>query len=218
MSAFAASDALSYRINQARAELAEPVSREELRAVLEEVMGTLEGDITTLDLKLYRELEGLAHYIQTAKEEIAALQPHEISQTHLVTATDELDAVVGATEEATGEILDAVEQIQTLAESVTDDAVQGKLVDQTIRVFEACNFQDITGQRITKVVKALKHIEHKVNSLVAVLGEEVARTQAQEAIGEQASTAADEDLLNGPQMPSDAISQDEIDRLLAEFD
>ncbi len=218
MPAFAADDALTFRINQARAELAEPVTREEVQAVLEEVLGTLEGDITALDLKLYRELEGLARYIQTAKEEIAALQPQEISQTHLVTATDELDAVVGATEEATGEILDAVERIQTLSEGISDDDLQGKLVDQTIRVFEACNFQDITGQRISKVVKALKHIEHKVNSLVAVLGEEVARTKAQDAEAQRGPLPSDEDLLNGPQLPSDAISQDEIDRLLAEFD
>ena len=218
MPAFAADDALTFRINQARAELAEPVTREEVQAVLEEVLGTLEGDITALDLKLYRELEGLARYIQTAKEEIAALQPQEISQTHLVTATDELDAVVGATEEATGEILDAVERIQTLSEDISDDDLQGKLVDQTIRVFEACNFQDITGQRISKVVKALKHIEHKVNSLVAVLGEEVARTKAQDAEAQRGPLPSDEDLLNGPQLPSDAISQDEIDRLLAEFD
>ena len=218
MPAFAADDALTFRINQARAELAEPVTREEVQAVLEEVLGTLEGDITALDLKLYRELEGLARYIQTAKEEIAALQPQEISQTHLVTATDELDAVVGATEEATGEILDAVERIQTLSEGISDDDLQGKLVDQTIRVFEACNFQDITGQRISKVVKALKHIEHKVNSLVAVLGEEVARTKAQDAESQRGPLPSDEDLLNGPQLPSDAISQDEIDRLLAEFD
>src|SRR5690606_621227 len=103
------------------------------------------------------------------KAEIAALRPDEIRSRHLPTATDELDAVVGATEQATNSILEAVEVIETLVGEMTPEA--GKQITEAVtRVYEACNFQDITGQRITKVVKALQHIEQKVDGLLAVFG------------------------------------------------
>src|SRR3546814_114085 len=122
----------------------------------------MEGYISAVDLQIYEELESLARYIQSARVEIAALRPDEIRQDHIPAATDELDAVVGATEEATGRILDAAEQIQTIAEGL-DQAVQNQLVDLVTGIFEACNFQDITGQRISKVVRTLKHIETKID-------------------------------------------------------
>ena len=45
-----------------------------------------------------------------------------------------------------------------------------KLQDATTRIYEACSFQDITGQRITKVVTTLKTIEAKVAQIVATFG------------------------------------------------
>ena len=52
-----------------------------------------------------------------------------------------------------------------------------KLQDATTRIYEACSFQDITGQRITKVVAALKAIEAKVAQIVATFG-----SRAREAV------------------------------------
>ena len=46
-------------------------------------------------------------------------------------------------------------------------------MDATTRIYEACSFQDITGQRITKVVKALHGIEEKVDAFVAAFGDEI---------------------------------------------
>jgi chemotaxis protein CheZ len=176
----------------------------------------MEGDVSALDIKLYRELDSLARYIQNAKAEIAAIRPEEISEDYIVSATDELDAVVGATEEATGRILDAAEEIMTISGGVAG-ADGDKLMELATGIFEASNFQDITGQRITKVVKTLKHIEAKVDALVGALGEEVERARSKQADPEVAG-AADAELLNGPQLPTAANDQDEIDRLLASFD
>lgn len=86
-------------------------------------------------------------------------------------------------------------------------------------IFEASNFQDITGQRITKVVSTLKVIEEKINALVTILGDEVQRAAATDQPNAANDGApGDEDLLNGPQLPSNAIDQDEIDKLLSSFD
>lgn len=218
-----ADPSLAVRIQAAQFEARQPMTRDEVAEVVTEVLSSMEGDVSAVDLKIYRELESLAQYIQAARAEIAAIRPEEISEAHIPLATDELDAVVVATEEATGRILDLAEQIQTVAEGLTEGP-RDALIEHVTGIFEASNFQDITGQRITKVVKALKHIEAKVEALVGALGAEVAKAREgaalEDAEARQAPPLAHgaDDLMNGPQLPSAAIDQDEIDRLLSEFD
>jgi len=192
----------------------EAVNPAEITAIVESIMSKLAGDLTAADLKLYTELEQLGRFIQNARAEIAAVKPQEINAEAIPSATDELDAVVGATEEATGTILDSCEQLETLAGALAPE--QAEIVGAAVtRIYEACNFQDITGQRITKVVKALKHIEARVQDMLAAFGDEAARS-GQPA--QPAAPAGDADLLNGPQMPDNATKQAEIDAILASFD
>ena len=47
-----------------------------------------------------------------------------------------------------------------------------KLQDAVTQIYEACSFQDITGQRITKVVTTLKAIEGKVAHIISTFGAE----------------------------------------------
>lgn len=216
--AFAEQKMLQQRLTAARAESAAPLGRDEVAGIVQAVLSSLAGDATAHDLQLYRELEALAQYIQDAKKELASLRPADIRDQHIPTATDELDAVVGATEQATFAIFDACDAIGVIAGRI-DGENAAQLTDATTRIFEACNFQDITGQRITKVVRALKHIEAKVDALVAFFGDEMTHVTpppVDEAPAE--SRDPDKDLLHGPQMPGNAIDQDEIDRLLASFD
>src|SRR5690348_1114859 len=144
---------------QARTRIA--VDTTEVAAVVEAIVESLSGDMSIADLKLYRELEQLAQYIQRAKREIAEVKPHDIRERHIPMATDELDAVVEATAEATGIILDEAEAVQKLGATLPPP-VNNKIAGAVTRIYEACNFQDITGQRITKVVKTLKYIEAKI--------------------------------------------------------
>jgi len=90
-----------------------------------------------------------------------------------------------------------------------------KLTEATTAIFEASNFQDITGQRITKVVKALKHIEERIEGLVSAFGPEMAAARAAEAkpAEESSGKPSDQDLLNGPQLPDAAHDQAAIDAL-----
>ena len=142
---------------------------------------------------------------------------------YLPTATNELDAIVQATADATNEIMDATEAIERVSEKLEGES-QDALMDATTRIYEACGFQDITGQRITKVVKALKEIEIKVDALVVAFGSELGPLKSKEApkpaqpAQPAKETPSDADLLHGPQPPGEGISQDEIDRLLAGLD
>ncbi|HSV28637.1 MAG TPA: protein phosphatase CheZ [Candidatus Omnitrophota bacterium] len=187
---------------------------DQIAEVVRAMLDTMTGDISSSDIKLYREIESLADYIHAAKAEIAALRPGEITNDFIASATDELDAIVGATEAATNEIMDSAEHLESLT-PMMDQEVADRLTAITTRIFEACTFQDITGQRITKVVKVLKEIETRVEHLVKAFGTDIAEA---EAPAKAKDTVTDEDLLNGPQLPSDAADQAEIDRLLASFD
>ena len=201
----------------AHANAASPaMDRKQIEEIVQSVVVSLRGDLTAADLSLYQELEGLARFIQSAKAEIAALRPDEIQNEHLPSAADELDAIVGNTEEATGIILDSVEKIEAIAQKIEGENGT-QIVDVVTKIYEACNFQDITGQRITKVVKTLKQIENKVAALIGAFGDELAREKARAAAAAPAPAPAqkpsDEDLLNGPQLPTNANSQADIDSL-----
>jgi len=205
---------LQLRLDAVRAQHGETVKIEQIAEVVRSMLDSLTGDVTSADLRLYRELQGLADYIHAAKAEIASLRPKEIQDKYIASATDELDAIVDSTETATNQILDNVEAIEGLSSQMSPE-VGAKLVEHTTLVYEACNFQDITGQRITKVVRALKHIEEKIAALVEAFGPP---ESDEEDGGEETQSPTDLDLLNGPGLPDKAADQAEIDRLFASFD
>ncbi|HEX3498407.1 MAG TPA: protein phosphatase CheZ [Stellaceae bacterium] len=184
-----------------------------LDGMIKSVVSSLSGDISLADLQLYREVEALAAYIKTVRRDIAELRPDDISVRHIPMATDELDAVVQATAEATGIILGGMEEVERLAGNLPSEAA-APLGDIVIKVYEACGFQDITGQRISKVVKALRHIEDKIDALLAVFGADLGARADEEARPDETAS-----LLNGPALPTAATnSQADIDALLASFD
>jgi chemotaxis protein CheZ len=205
---------LELRLEAIRREHGDSVKIDSVAEIVRALLDSMTGDISAGDLQLYRELESLAEYIHSAKAEIAALRPGEIRDQFIASATDELDAIVGATEAATNEIMDAAEHLESLT-PLMEQQVAEKLTETTTRIFEACTFQDITGQRITKVVKALKEIEARVENLVKAFGGDFAAAAAKDE-GPKAMT--DEDLLNGPALPSTAANQADIDALFASFD
>jgi len=194
------------------------VDPENLVGVVEAVIDSIEGDMTAVGLKVYADIEALARYINTARAEIADLRPDDINSEHLPAATDELSAIVGATEQATHQIFEAVEGIEALTEKM-DPEVAEQVSAAITSVFEACGFQDITGQRITKVVTALQKVESKVDALLQAFGDDIKHDGAPKAPQKRTTTPSgaparpDEHLLNGPQLPENAISQDDIDAL-----
>ncbi|MGU3496087.1 protein phosphatase CheZ [Xanthobacteraceae bacterium A53D] len=171
-------------------------------------------------IALWAEIESIQDAITNTKREIATLHAEGTRGESIFRATNELDAVVQDTEEATEAILSAAETIDAQVAvlvgrlSGEDLTVAEEIQAQTIKTFEACNFQDITGQRIAKVVKLLMFIEERVHRMTEIWGGP--DMVAQSAGGIQARQG-DEALLNGPALASDenVVSQDDIDSLFA---
>ena len=137
--------------------------------VVRAVLSTLSGDLSAQETSLLAEVEALGRTIACAKAEIAALRVDDITDNHIPFATDELDAIVEHTATATNAILDELRDTGQCGDQPSGEPAT-KLQDATTRIYEACSFQDITGQRITKVVATLKTIEAKVTQIVATFG------------------------------------------------
>jgi chemotaxis protein CheZ len=194
-----------------------------LSRALDDILTRVKSEEPASRLKLYQQLLSLATYIEMARQDVAAIRPTEIQASKIPAVTDDLDAIVAHTEEATGVILDAAEHLEKVAGKLDGEA-QTIVNDAVTRIYEACNFQDLTGQRITRVVKAIKDIEVKVDALVSALHDQLglaadelaALTSVKEtaaANGKVKAMPSDADLLNGPQNGTGAKSQEEIDRL-----
>lgn len=167
--------------------------------------------------QLESEIENLAEYITQAKREIAAITlpaDETGSDKNLGSAALELNEVVRHTEEATNNIMDKADAIMALAASAGD--IGNQLNEHAMGILEACSFQDITGQRIKKVLKTLEQIELRVGNLIKLFGGNMPDGFAFGEI-DTGGRRPDEDLMNGPQLSKDKPSQDDIDKLFADL-
>ncbi len=180
------------------------------------------GDPELDEEKLRAEVLGLFQYIQRFREEIAhMIKPDgEGDKTHFNSISDQLDEIIAATENATNLILEGMEKVDTITaklretEDVADiPALCDELEQASMNTMEACTFQDITGQRVTKIMRSMEFVEQRVDSMLQLWGrshiEEMAKVEPKKE--ERTGDAA---LLNGPALPTEtAISQAEIDAL-----
>ena len=166
---------------------------------------------------LEENLQSLFSYIQRVRMEIAALNRDSDGVDKFATMGEQLDAIVESTKEATDVIMDSLEKngdvVGKLQKLLTDQdqiALLSQILDNNNAVFEACAFQDLTGQRVTKIIKSVTYVEDRVNNLMEIWGrKELEKVKIESNV----DLTADEKLLHGPQLKADAISQDEIDKL-----
>ncbi len=153
---------------------------------------------------LFAEVEILARHIDCTRTEIAMLNADEVVKSHVVTATDELDAIVLHTVNATTAILDACEAIDNAQIHQLSDVAGAA----TAKIYEACSFQDITGQRVQKIVRTLQLIEVRISEILHVFGSTTVRQNS------LATMQMENPLLSGPQQPGTAMDQGAVDALL----
>jgi chemotaxis protein CheZ len=170
--------------------------------------------------KLKVELDLIHDAINRTKREIAVLHGKSFEGDEMSKVTGELGAVVGGTEEATQQILEAAEAIDQAATALTkvNSPDQQKLLSEEIQervvsIFEACNFQDLTGQRISKVMTTMKFIENHINVMMEIWGGvDAIKAHAPPIIDDREGDAK---LLNGPKGLGDVghASQNDIDAM-----
>lgn len=167
-----------------------------------------------LDRSIYGELREIADFITKARHEVRALRPNHLRQESIPAAGAELDAIVRDTETATESIMTAAEAMMG-CEAEDLETYRQVVTDQAMLIFEACSFQDITGQRVTKVVNVLREIERRVGLLASNLGVGDAVESVDDLPEEEteAQRHRREQILHGPALNGPATSQDSIDAL-----
>jgi chemotaxis protein CheZ len=99
---------------------------------------------------------------------------------------------------------------QDQEQSLTSD-----IRDQVVRIFEACNFQDLSGQRIAKVLATLTFVENRVARMLEIWGGHAAVEDY--AAATRGGRNAEDKLVSGPKLDGDSghVSQQEIDAMFA---
>jgi chemotaxis protein CheZ len=166
---------------------------------------------------LKQELDGLSRYILRVRQEVATIDRPGEQINDFESMGDQMVAVVKATESATNSIMEAMESngevVAQLRENIEDPdqlALLDKITENSNNVFEACSFQDITGQRVGRVAKSITFVEERVEALKHLLGEE---ELAEVKVASDQEDLNGEELLEGPQLNGEGLSQDDIDSL-----
>ena len=165
------------------------------------------------------ELAGIQDIIARNKRELSALI-NDGSERRMSRAAGELGAAVEGMETATQKILASAEAIdecaRALASALTDDYHHGlaqDVQDHIVRMYEACNFQDLAGQRIGKVIATLMMVEEHLGAMIERYhgGSEVKHPVT------EARRTYTADLINGPRLDGDSghVTQQDIDLMFA---
>ncbi len=173
-----------------------------------------------LDKKLQAEVLNLIQYIQRLRSEIAGIAVEKDDVTTFDSMADRLDAIVESTAQATDTILASMEvvdgcvdRLRSHPEPAEIDSLCDAITENSLAAMEACSFQDMTGQRITKVVGTMKFVEERVNAMAELCGRDEVKALADEW---DLPTQLDDGVpLEGPQRAGQGISQDDIDDLFA---
>ncbi|BBD07755.1 protein phosphatase CheZ [Desulfovibrio ferrophilus] len=190
-------------------------------------------------------LEQIYGEIKKAKKDAAkGLTPEDTNEL-INQASDELDAILESTESATVKIMDIVEDHQervinagTLLQTFRTGGASKDNVNELIElnqknqqdlmeIITALSFQDLTGQRIKKIITALKKIEEIVFNVYMSTGLKVrARDQEPgrdekeiEKLATKTVKKLSKDKIKGSKLkgPQKGTSQDDVDDLLAQL-
>lgn len=166
---------------------------------------------------LKQQVDGLMRYMNRLQKEIAAIHTPSDDDHQFGSTKAQLEAIVAATESATDSIMDAVDRneevVSELRKRLTDPdhmSLLDKIVDNDNEVFEACSFQDISGQRVNKVVKSITYVEQRVDALAEIWGKAYLVKAKVDGNEEE---ILDGEKLSGPQLNGAGLSQDDIDKL-----
>ena len=176
---------------------------------LADLRGFVDRRIAELSAELHASVQMADMTEEKLSRELAMVHERIASLVAMPTASTrssgvELEAVVMATEAAANTIMEAAEAIQDwISSGARDPAAIDALAEKVNSIFEACSFQDVTGQRIRRAIQHLQQVETMLERIapMPVAGPAVQVRTAAATVSAGAMTQAD-------------MAQAEIDALL----
>ncbi len=194
---------------------------------------------------LYQELGNLARFIVETQKEVGRINLTGITREDIPETSDQLEGILEATEEATDHILSATEKLlemtdrwEAFCERIkphvpkdeweltpgrTPEKLLGEMREEMMKTLSACNFQDLTGQRIQKIVALIRKIEEKIMDLIVRYEQTQESDRPDSALNERrkrkenVTSGKAGSPLKGPQRKSEAFAQEDIDSLLSDL-
>jgi len=150
----------------------EDLVRTSVRAELDDLRRFVDRRIAELSMEIHAAAQlvgysetNLSARLASIHEQIASVVAPPMAATH--NSGVELEAVVHATENAANQIMEAAEAIGTWLQSGGDPASLPVVTQQVNAIFEACTFQDLTGQRIRRAIEHLQQVETMLSGMIS---------------------------------------------------
>lgn len=165
----------------------------------------------------------LVDYITKIKAELAAIKHPKSSVDHFNTVAEQLNTICQTTEEATNDIMESAENVLNAVDELSANvkypdaqASCNTIMNSTNKIFESCSFHDLTGQRISKIVRIMNRLESTLDSLVEIVGPDGVAdmpVDGDETIEDVIGMRDGDVAMHGPQATGQEVSQDDIDAL-----
>ena len=195
-------------------QVAQDASLTEVLHLAQSSVEILKEFLNRLDTIVGDDFHQIMEKISETRDDMQLLNTKETEVDPLANAENELKLVVKATEDATNRIMEAAETIMTA--DPQDPATYHQTVESNVmEIFEACSFQDITGQRINRVVETLDFVDYRIHKIANFLGIETEkeRRDFDETAFLERLQRKDDLILHGPQDEGEGLSQNDIDDL-----
>lgn len=153
--------------------------------------------------EIHHQLESVLAQFSSLKMDISNISKEVLDKNFIPNTNMDLRSVIIQTEKSVTGILDVCDEINKLSKEIDNRKIREELIIKSTKILEICNFQDLTGQRIQKIVHHLSEIESIIYKMLHFLKPDL-RLKYQ---------SKKDELLNGPQSSEDAPSQDSIDAL-----
>ncbi len=154
---------------------------------------------------IYHQIEMISAQFVALKRDISNISDQILDKNFIPDINMDLRSVVLQTEKSVTGILDVSDEISSICAKIQDPKIKEELLIKSTRILELCNFQDLTGQRIQKIIHHLGEIESIMYKMLHAL--------RPDAKLKNRVIASETDLLNGPQKEEFSPSQEDIDNL-----
>ena len=146
--------------------------REELSPMLDDMRRFVDRRIAELSAEVHATVQMVDFSETNLSSQLARIHEQVATMVAMPAAATrnsglELEAVVQATETAANQIMEAAEAINDwLAKGSSDPEAMKAMADKVSSIFEACTFQDVTGQRIRRAIQHLQQVETMLSDMV----------------------------------------------------
>ncbi|TDQ63993.1 chemotaxis protein CheZ [Maritalea mobilis] len=189
----------------------ERIPLKDVIALAEKVTAALKPLVRSLDRSMHQELREILGAIEGLRSELSRVDANDIFAKRIPEMGRELGAIVKATEVATDTIMNVAEQV--LAADKSDPEKYAAEVEQhMMAIFEACSFQDLTGQRVTKIIHTMEVIEQRIEVLCRMIENNNIAPVSTGEMSEREKRNR-EKLVSGPAHEGEGVSQSDIDAM-----